>query len=113
MHVSTLRVEKLLSVFCAHLPCSSMPAIIPQLKHSLLQSLLSIHSEVTEFLGFEQCVKFIELVQILKPTITLLLLPDERGPPKHLSRPIHEFLSISAMMLQIVMSMGFKTHVGL
>ena len=48
-----------------------MPAIVPQLGHSLLKSLLSIHSEVAEFLDFEQCVKFIELVHILKPTITL------------------------------------------
>ena len=70
-----------------------MPATIPQLEHSLLQSLLSIHSEVAEFLDFEQCIKFMELVQILKPTITLLLLPDEKGPPERLSRPIYEFLT--------------------
>jgi hypothetical protein len=72
-----------------------MPATIPQLEHSLLQSILSIHSEVAEFLDFEQCIKFMELVQILKLTITLSLFPDERGPPEHLSRPIHEFLTKS------------------
>ena len=71
-----------------------MPAIVPHLEHSSLQSLLSIHSEIANFLTFEGCVKFIELVQILKPiaTITLSLCPDEAGPPDRLCRPIHEFL---------------------
>jgi len=68
-----------------------MPATVPQL--ALLQSILSIHSEIAEFLSFEECVKFIELVQILKPTITLSLLPDEPGPPQCLRRPIHIFLT--------------------
>lgn len=77
-----------------------MPAtIVPQLEHSTLQSLLSIHSEIADFLTFEDCVKFIELVQILKPTITLSLLPDEVGPPDRLRMPIHEFL-IKALHLK-------------
>ena len=72
-----------------------MPNLIPQLEHSTLQSLLSIYSEIADFLTFEleDYVKFIELVQILKPTITLFLLPDEAGPPHHLHIPIHGFLS--------------------
>ena len=69
-----------------------MPNLIPQLEHSTLQSLLSIYSEIADSLTFEDYVKFIELVQILKPTVTLSLLPDEAGPPDHLHIPIHGFL---------------------
>ena len=57
-----------------------MPNLIPQLEHFTLQTLLSIYSEIADFLTFEDYVKFIELVQILKPTVTLSLLPDEAGP---------------------------------
>ena len=67
-----------------------MPAIVPQLEHSTLQHLPLIHSEIAEPL---KTVKFIELVQILKLTIILSLLPDEAGPPDCLRRPIHEFLT--------------------
>jgi hypothetical protein len=70
-----------------------MLGLIPQLEQSTVQSLLAIYSEIADVLTFEDSVKFIELVQILKPTITLSLLPDEAGPPDHLRIPIHEFLS--------------------
>jgi hypothetical protein len=61
-----------------------MPNLIPQLEHPTLQSLLSIYSEiVADFLTFEDCVKFFELVQIIMI----------RGPPDHLRISIHEFLS--------------------
>ena len=53
-----------------------MPNLIPQLEHFTLQTLLSIYSEIADFLTFEDYVKFIELVQTQKPTITLSLLPD-------------------------------------
>ena len=72
-----------------------MLATDPQLQLSVLQSILSVHSEIVDYLDFEGCVRFIELVQLLKTTITLSLPPDEAGPPEHLSRSIHEFLAKS------------------
>lgn len=69
-----------------------MPAVAPLLESSMLQPLLLVHSELEEYLDFQGCVKFIELVHILKPTITLSLLPDEAGPPEFLRRSIHDFL---------------------
>ena len=86
-----LGTQEIIQSFFAHLPISSMPATVPQL--ALLHSVLSIHLEITELLSFEECVKFIELVQNLKPTITLSLLPDEPGPWQCLHRPIHIFLT--------------------
>src|ERR1700679_2736955 len=74
-----------LIIFFAHM---SMPATVPQLEHSLLQSLLLIHSEIADLLAFEDCVQLIELVQILKPTIILSLLPHEAGPLDRLRRPV-------------------------
>jgi len=65
----------------------------PHLHLPTIQSVLSVHAEIAEFLDFEGCLKFIELIQLLKPTISLSLRPDDSSrPPDRLPLNVHTFL---------------------
>jgi hypothetical protein len=59
---------------------------------STFQSLADIHAEINELLDLEGCLKFIELVQILRGTLSLSMAPGQKGPLERLPRNVHDFL---------------------
>ncbi|KAF9535911.1 hypothetical protein CPC08DRAFT_824871 [Agrocybe pediades] len=66
-----------------------------QFSTSTLQSISSVYPEVAQLMSFEACVKYVELVQILKPSIKLYLQPNEEGPLplERLPLRFHRFLT--------------------
>jgi hypothetical protein len=71
---------------------SNMSSTNSQIPLSALQSLLHIYTKIDKYITLEGCFVFIELVQILKGTLSLSLRPDEEGPIKYLPRNVHDFL---------------------
>lgn len=59
---------------------------------SLLLSIIEIHSSIEQILDFAGCLKFIELVQLLRSQISLTLPRDDPGPPQFLRQSVHQFL---------------------
>jgi hypothetical protein len=57
-----------------------------------IQSVLSAHAKIVEYLDFEGCLKFIELIQLLKPAISLSPALNETAPPDRLPLNVHTFL---------------------
>ncbi|KAH9481160.1 hypothetical protein JR316_0005680 [Psilocybe cubensis] len=69
---------------------------------STLQSILQIQASIAKYLDFEGCLKFIELIQLLKPTICLSQQPGlaesdagEDKCPARLRLNVHTFLAQS------------------
>ncbi|PPQ79909.1 hypothetical protein CVT26_004187 [Gymnopilus dilepis] len=69
------------------------------LAFSTLQSVINVQATISDYLDFEGCLKYIELVQILKPTIALSLSPSESTarPPRidQLTVDVNEFLALA------------------
>ncbi|KAF8953928.1 hypothetical protein BDZ97DRAFT_1929187 [Flammula alnicola] len=58
-----------------------------------LLSLLSVNPSLSSILDIQGCITFLELVQLLKPTIQLSQAPGETAPIDHLPVGVHTFLS--------------------
>lgn len=69
------------------MPLNSVPL-------SKLLSIVSDQPEVVDILDLDGCITFLELIQLLKPTLLLSQSIDEMGPLKCLPLNVHEFLKI-------------------
>jgi hypothetical protein len=103
----------------------------PMKPASVFDSLISIFPTVSEYLDFEQCLKYIDLIQLLMPTLSLSLLPEETGPLPLTRLPlnVHIFLckcldlehedakiiwqALSPVAWKLVICRGFQTRAGL
>ena len=56
-------------------------------------NILSDNKHLLSILDVDGCIKFLELVQLLKPTIQLSQGPGEKAPIEHLPINVHTFLS--------------------
>ena len=75
---------------------NSFPLVATKIKLSTLLSTLSAHPEVEEHLDIDGCFKFIELIQLLKPTLSLHQPPgtEEHIPLTSLPLAVLNFFKV-------------------
>ncbi|KIJ91794.1 hypothetical protein K443DRAFT_126143 [Laccaria amethystina LaAM-08-1] len=61
----------------------------------VLSTILIEHPCIAGAFTIQDLTKFIDLVSLLKPTLSLLQLPHQLGPPEHHPIHVHDFLKVS------------------
>jgi len=62
---------------------------------SKLVATLQCHPDITDYLSIDQCIAFLNLIQLIKPTLLLALPPGVPGPLERLPLSAHEFIRAS------------------